>query len=132
MIKSNIKTIICTSLVIVILSFTVAMADSLPYTVNLPTFKGDTVAMSGEKVTNDDYVSNKVDYIGGDYDAADFWVIRDDGTRISNNFTCYEGQGTYRISFNTNENSKTFIKLYTQNNAITAVNVTMKGYADLR
>lgn len=132
MIKSNIKTIICTSLVIVILSFTVAMAVSGTYTVNLPPLKGDVVAMSGSKTTSDDYVSNRVDSIGGDYDAADFWVIRDDGTRISNNYTCYEGQGTYRINFNTNENSGTFIKLYTQNNAITAVNVTMKGYADLR
>jgi len=132
MIKNKVKLLLFTSLVLVLLLFTTAFAVSGTYTVNLPPFKGDVVVMSGSKIYNDDYVSSRVDSIGAQYDAAEFWVVRGDGTRISDNYTCYEGQGTYRISFNTNENAGTFIKLYAQNHDLTYVNVTMSGYADLR
>ncbi|NYE57099.1 hypothetical protein [Carboxydothermus ferrireducens] len=70
--------------------------------------------------------------VGGDFDAADCWVVRGDGIRVSDNFACYEGQGTYRISFNTNENAGTFIKLYAQSHNLNFVYVSMSGYADLR
>lgn len=130
--RKNGKLLLCLSLAITLLSFTTAFAVSGYYQVSLPWFKQDVVVMSGSKVYNDDYVLNRVDYVGAQYDAADFWVVRQDGSRISDNYACYEGQGTYTISFKTDERAGTFIMLYAQNHDITYVNVTLSGYADLR
>lgn len=131
--KNKIKLITGITLALTLLTFTAAFAKYESYHVSLPSFKRDILCRSATKTTGDDYVLNKVTKVGGQFDAADFWVMKLNGpSRISQNYACYEGQGAYTIWFNSNQNANTSIGLYAQNHDLTYQFVNLEGSADLR
>ena len=121
---------------IIIFSFCFMIAwavSSGNYTIILPAFKGDVIAMQDYKQTNDQFVYNKVISVGKGYKGADFWVTKQDDTRISNVTPCYPSNGTVMINLNNGPYSKgTYIKLYAQNHELTYVDVQLNGWADLK
>lgn len=112
-----------------------AFAAYQSYSITLPRLSGHQTLVNGEKATNDDYVLNRVIAMGAGYEEVICWVDKNTGgsswTPISDDYSCYEGNTT-RISFRTNENAGTYIRLRGKNGTFSTVNVNVSGEAALR
>lgn len=72
------------SLTIIIPNFVFADYESY-VAYSLPRLKGDNYTNVHDKQTNDNYIKNQVTALDNT-DSADFWVVTQDGTRISDNY----------------------------------------------
>lgn len=105
----------------------IAHAADLSWTVNLPRFSGNAVLIDDEMDGASSYGTNRIDFMGGDYDCMDVWV-KIDGNKVYGKTTQYVGEGDYTMNYGGTKNAGTRVIVYGENGSWTTVNVTASGY----
>lgn len=130
-------TIMFLSVLCFVFSATVAYAAYQSYSTVLPAWQGDTTLISGSKTTEYDNILHRNITLGGDYDAVDVWIDRQNKdlswSRVSENVTHYEGGGPYTtpVAY-VDLLSGQRIRVRGQNHDTTWVTVAIQGEIDLR
>lgn len=127
--KKKIVSIIAACGAVAAMSIT-AYATSINWNVNLPVLSGNTTLINDTKSSTTSYATNRIDFIGGDYDSMDVWMYVD-GTKTYGKTRQYEGNGSYTMTMGGSKGPGTAVQVYGENGTNTWVNVTARGYCDI-
>lgn len=127
--KKKIVSIIATCAAVSAMAIT-ASATSINWDVNLPIMGGNATIIDDTKSSTTSYATNRIDFMGGSYDAMEVWMYVD-GTKTYGKSRQYVGNGAYTMTMGGSKSAGTEVQVYGENASNVLVNVTARGYCDI-
>ena len=127
--KKKVLSAIVACVAVVAMAFT-AYATSINWNVNLPNWGGNAILIDSEKSKSSDHATNRIDFMGGDYDSMEVWM-KVDGSKTYGKTEQYKGNNDYTMTMGGTKDKGTKVVVYGENASNTYVNVTARGYCNI-